>query len=342
MQSDSVVPPPAAVREALIENVPIVIGRMDAQGVVQETEGSIPNSAVLGGIDPGRTNLLEVFPEEADEIRAALDGGHARIHVQAANGSGQAAHFELRFEFDRRRGSGAYFLVHDVTETRRLQLALLDCTDREQMRVGQDLHDTIGQSLAGIAYQLQALQQHLPSDAIGRFWKLQENVAGCLSQTRNIAFTLSPQFAGEEVGGAFERLCAHMRETFETDCAFTAKLERRIAGSGLAFHLFRIAQEACTNAVRHASPKRIEIRLRTGVENILEIEDDGRGLSGNGTPGIPGTGIPMMKFRAQAMGGSLRLLPREAGGTVVRCRFENKYAPDADPHGNHQPCPTCP
>ncbi|MGH8047748.1 MAG: histidine kinase, partial [Chthoniobacterales bacterium] len=149
-------PSSVPVQEALIASVPILIGRADGQGVIQETEGTLPNEEALGNFSSRNASLLELFPEDADEIRSALAGGSARIDVSV--GSEEApAHFEVRVLPDRKHGSGAYFLVHDVTETRQLQLALLDCTDREQVRVGQDLHDTLGQELTGIAYNLHAL-----------------------------------------------------------------------------------------------------------------------------------------------------------------------------------------
>jgi two-component system CheB/CheR fusion protein len=284
--------------------------------------------------------LLELFAEDAADIRAALSGGQARLSIQTTDENGPA-HFEVRVIFDRRHGGGAYFLVHDVTETRQLQIALLNCADREQMRIGQDLHDTLGQELTGAAYRLHALREAAPPELADGLDALQERISHCLKRSRDIAFTLSPHIGSEEIVGAFERLCVHVRETFGIECIFTSQLARPISDPGVAFNLFRIAQEACTNAVRHASPGRIEIHLVTGGENRLEIADDGVGIDDADISDFPGMGIPGMKFRAEAMGGSLRLSRRESSGTIVRCRFENKHTPETDPPSLDTPCETC-
>jgi signal transduction histidine kinase len=332
--------PPPPVREALIASVPILIGRVDERGIIQETEGSLPNIATLEALEPGRTSLAELFPDDADEIRDALSSGTTRIEAHTIS-DGNPEYFELKIVADRKRGSGSYFLVHDVTEARLLQIALLDCADREQIRIGQELHDTLGQELFGIAYHLHALSEQTPAPLSLKVSRIAEQVSSSLRRARDIAFTMSPHPSGEDIGRAFRRLCAHMHGTFDIECEFTSTLEKPITDNGVAFQLFRIAQEACTNAVRHASPSRIEILLTTGRENRLEISDDGKGLD-PAEPALPGMGMSMMKFRARAMGGSLRFLPRDPSGTIVRCRFENKCVPDGNlPADNTSSCPTC-
>jgi signal transduction histidine kinase len=213
---NELLPPP--VRETLIADVPILLGRADRDGVIQETEGTLPHVEALGDFEPLRGNLLELFPEDSEEIRDALNGGRARIDVQTGNGD--PAHFEMRVVADRKRGTGAYFLVHDVTETRQLELALLDCTDREQVRIGHELHDTLGQELTGIAYQLHALLERIPPQLSGNVSALQQRVSDCLRKARDIAFTLSPHLSGEEIDRAFTRLCAHIGSSFHVECHF--------------------------------------------------------------------------------------------------------------------------
>jgi signal transduction histidine kinase len=333
--------PPESVRERLIENVPILVGRTDANGAILEIEGSLPHVAALPGFDPGHATLSEIFPDVAPQIRAALDGGESRIETTVENGD-ESAYFELRLISDRRRGAGVYFLIHDVTDTRLLQLALLDCSDREQMRVGQDIHDTLGQELTGISYQLHALRKRLPPDLTDSITKLQARISGCLRQSRDIAFKLSPQIAGEDICNAFERLCKHLHESFGVECTFEHRLSNPITDAALAFHLFRIAQEASTNAMRHAEPRCIDIRLSTGESgNTLEISDNGQGIAPSIGTGCPGMGIPMMKFRTRAIGGSLQLLPRFPSGTLVRCRFDNTRAPLHEVPVAVRTCPTC-
>ena len=338
MQPHDTNEPTPDTREALIEHVPILLGRMDAAGAVKQTEGSLPHAGVIGGIVAGESNLLDILSAEDADLRGDVEKG--RTHLELRAGSTETpAYFELRLVPDPHRGSGSYFSIHDITETRRLQHALLDCTDNEQMRVGQELHDTLGQQLTGLAYQAQALEDISPPHLQERFAALQENISHCLRQARDVSFHLSPHISDGDVSAAILRLCAHIRGTFGVACDYRPQLSQPLADDSTAFHLLRIAQEACTNAVRHASPTRIEIRLTTGAQKLLEIENDGADANVLSGPEAPGMGLPMMKFRARAVGGSLRLLPREPSGSVVRCRFENKLAsPSAS---EDHSCPKC-
>ncbi|MGH8048339.1 MAG: sensor histidine kinase, partial [Chthoniobacterales bacterium] len=185
------------------------------------------------------------------------------------------------------------------------------------------------------------LLERCPPQLSGSISGIQQRISDCLRKVRDIAFTLSPHLAGEEIERAFTRLCTHICTTFNVKCEFESRLDRNVADDGVAFHLFRIAQEACTNAVRHASPDRIVVRLSTGAENVLEISDDGKGVTHDDKSDLPGMGISMMKFRARAIGGSLRVLPGKPSGTLVRCRFENKHAPAVEQPQATETCSTC-
>jgi signal transduction histidine kinase len=322
-----------AVPDSLIARIPVLIGNTDGHGVIQKVEGGL--AGTLPDLSAPQASLPALFPDEVAEIRNALHEGS--LHIETRRGDEQTpSWFDVWIVADR-DAPGAHFLVQDVTETRLLQLALLDCTDREQIRVGQELHDTLGPELLGIAYRLEALLGQAPPSLSRDLAVLRERVSAAMQHTRDLAFTLSPHGVGGRVETAFGRLCSHVEGSFAVRCSFHAQLEEPISDDSTAFHLFRIAQEACTNAIRHASPHHIEMRLVTGAENLLEIADDGGGLPPEDEAFFPGMGISMMKFRTRALGGTLKFSRREPAGTVVRCRFQNKPAPDAAPT-----CPSCP
>lgn len=335
--------PPPGTHERLIESVPIMLGRLDAQGVVSETEGSVPNEEELGLLTAGKSNFFEIFPDFEGEILAALGGRQRRFTVHQSEGDEGSSHFEVQLIFDHRKGAGAYFLIHDVTEVHQLQLSVLECTDREQRRIGQDLHDTIGQELTGIRFLAENVRnlaaKGKPFDA--ELQEVQGLLGRTLESTRRIAWQLSPQLAGERIVDAFERLAEHIRELFSVDCQFESEIDDPVEDDDVAYNLYRIAQEACTNAVRHAEPRSIRIKLSTGPRNVLEIRDDGKGIEIDEDEIRPGMGLAMMRFRANAIGGALRTSIPDEGGTLVTCRFANRRPPSVPDTSANGTCDEC-
>ena len=218
-------------------------------------------------------------------------------------------------------------VVRDVTERKRLEKEIIEISSREQQRIGQDLHDGLGQHLTGITFLTKALERKLatksPTEAaeaaeIGRL------VMQALSQTRNLARGLFPvelerdglMSALQELAGSFERL-------YRIQCGFTCADSVQVTNNVLATHLFRIVQEALNNSVKHGQARTVSIALAAEGERIvLTIQDDGTGFQ----PGVrtDGLGLKIMQYRARRIGGSFDIQTGAAGGTTVTVAFRPK------------------
>ena len=211
----------------------------------------------------------------------------------------------------------------DVTERRALGRALLEAITGEQRRIGQDMHDGLGQELTGLALSLRALATQAERERIAmaaELGQLSDMVSGCIESTRRIVRGLSPlSDADGNLVGALESL-AHTSSLSGTPVRSRTRMEAPLlAPLEVRSHLLRIAQEAVQNALKHASAKRVEIDLwvRTGTVT-LSIEDDGKGLGATDRAGA-GLGMRTMRFRAAAIGGRLHVARRRGGGTMIVC-----------------------
>jgi PAS domain S-box-containing protein len=228
----------------------------------------------------------------------------------------------LQDEAGRPRGFAQ--VTRDVTELRSLEKQLLEISDRQQMRIGHDLHDGIGQELTGIALLTQNLRQRLlQSNAVesaeaARIAGLANRV---LEQTRQLARGLAAVDLGPEgLETALDDLAAKVHISLGRPCTVAVSGSLQLADDAVAMHLYRIAQEATNNAARHAKAQHIRIELNTGPEAVvLSIHDDGIGVRPkNGVH--KGMGMHVMQYRARMIGASLEIRSN-AGGTSVICSY---------------------
>lgn len=204
-------------------------------------------------------------------------------------------------------------------ELRGLQAEILDVTTREQQRLGRDLHDSLGQKLAGAVFLSKALADETPAlDAAraGEAVHLNEILKESVAQVRMIARGLSPVDLGEDgLVHALRRLADETTEVFGVACSFKP-VDAPAMDAKSAAYLYHIAQEAVTNAVRHGKARDITIRLRA---DHLAVEDNGQGFA-PAADAQNGAGLRIMKYRAEMIGGSLDIDSR-LGKTVVICKF---------------------
>ncbi|HSV13778.1 MAG TPA: PAS domain S-box protein [Tepidisphaeraceae bacterium] len=216
-------------------------------------------------------------------------------------------------------------IVHDLSERKRLERELLEISDREQRRIGRDLHDGLGQQLAGIGFLSKSLENRLaaqdsPEAADAR--KIAELVAVAIAQARAMARGLHPvDLKASGLMSALEELAANVEGIFRVRCALDCPQPVLLSDNAVAVHAYRIAQEAVNNALRHGKAKRIVISLeRAGSAVTLKVHDDGSGL-----PATPikngGMGMQIMRYRAALISASLSFTPAQPHGTVVSCTF---------------------
>lgn len=211
----------------------------------------------------------------------------------------------------------------DITEHRKLEREVLRISELEQRRIGQDLHDGICQHLAGIELTVQALQQNLEKrskTAAARTGEIAAHVRETIRQTKLLARGLSP-VALEENGlmSALHELANSVSAMFRVNCTFRCDTPVSIRDNATATHLFRIAQEAVSNAIRHGQASAIEVTLRKANEKImLAVNDNGRGLP-ESVAHHRGMGLHIMQYRAGMIRGSLTVQRLPQGGTSVVC-----------------------
>jgi len=211
----------------------------------------------------------------------------------------------------------------DVTERRAFGRALIDAAAREQRRIGQEMHDGLGQELTGLALTARALATRAEREWPGRaseLGELSKLAASCIQGARRIVQGLSPL---SEADGSLEAALdalARRSSLSGTVVNFRSRVDEPIAiGLETRNHLYRIAQEAVQNAQKHAAANTIVIELATRAGKIrLAVVDDGCGGPAGGARGL-GLGMRTMRFRANSIGGRLVVGAGRAGGYSVVC-----------------------
>ena len=215
-------------------------------------------------------------------------------------------------------------LSAELTERRRLEKEILAIGEREQRRIGVDIHDSLCQHLTGTALAEQFLVEKLATRGAPEVADAQRVVAlieDAISLARGLATGLFPLEAdGEDLPAALSELAAHYSTRFNVACGFNLAEPVDIRDNTVATHLYRIVQEAVHNAIRHGRAHRIGIRLgKSGSNLVLVIHDDGSGIV-TGQPMHQGMGLRNMKYRASIIGGSLTLDGGKSGA-ILTCTF---------------------
>jgi two-component system, LuxR family, sensor kinase FixL len=212
-------------------------------------------------------------------------------------------------------------IARDITERKRLEAEILRVSEREQRRIAQDLQEGLGQELAGLACLSRVLESNLAeqsSPETGSAKKIARLLSAAVSRTRRLARGLYPVEAQSEgLMSALRDLAARTRELFKVACRFQCAKPVLIENNTVATHLYRVAQEAVTNALQHGRAKRVDIGLSATPRRVmLAIRDDGLGLSRLG--GVEkGMGLRIMDYRAGMINGILVRQSRPEGGTEI-------------------------
>jgi len=219
-------------------------------------------------------------------------------------------------------------LTKEIGERESLEKEILEISEREQRRISHDLHDSLCQHLTATALASQVLDEKLSArllpesaDAARIVNLLEEGIA----LARNIAQGLHPvEMDGEGFMSALEEMASSVSSRFRVECRFEFESPVIIDDPAVAMHLYRITQEALTNAVRHAKAHCISIRLsRTRDQVALTVTDDGVGLPAPRAASHSGLGIRIMAHRASMIRAAFDIRRGANAGTVVTCLFPN-------------------
>jgi PAS domain S-box-containing protein len=281
---------------------------------------------------PSLAQHVKLFPPECWPRVQAL--------LQHAAQTGEE--YVLESEFLRQDGTRGYLLVHglgsrdkdgrvlrlygtaqDVTERKRLQQQLLEISEREQRRIGQDLHDGVGQQLAAMRFQSSTLLQKLAQRkkvSIAEVERLDTMLEETLRQVRDLSRGLHPVSVDSHgLMHGLRELARQSLALFGVPCVFDCADSVLVLDQRAAVNLYRIAQEAVRNAAVHGAPKQIRIQLaETGGLLRLTIQDDGCGLPPD-LKASSGLGLEIMRYRAASIGATCEILSQPGAGVTVQC-----------------------
>jgi two-component system, LuxR family, sensor kinase FixL len=214
-------------------------------------------------------------------------------------------------------------VVRDMTEQRVLQEEIVRIATLEQRRIGDELHDTTQQELAGLGLLAQNLADDLKGPDRTAEHALAQKIASGIAATnrhvRSLAKGLVPvPVDAEGLMTALASLAEHTEKEHGVSCHFVCPKPVRIADDSAALHLYRIAQEAVLNSIRHAAASEISIRLERADFGLrIDVRDDGIGIDEERRG--DGLGLRIMEHRCGLMGGTFSARRRETGGTVISC-----------------------
>jgi len=310
----------------VINSAPIALLAVDANGMITFEDGQALGAM---GVKPGEhlgryaTEVYQDFPLMLQNVRRALAGESFSSVLEFAS-----TVFECRFTPFREKGnqpSGFIAVTTDITDRSRLQREILEISDREQARIGQDIHDGLCQQLIGMGFGLNSLEQSLRSqqrpeavaaDSIGKL--LDE----AINEARRVCRGLYPiRLSTQGLQAALEEMAAAAAERYRVRCVCEPAGDSFSCDVATATHLYRIGKEALTNALKHSGARTVSIRLARSAEVVvLEVADDGKGFN-HAARREGGMGLHIMNYRARLIGGSLQLRDNENGGTVVSCHM---------------------
>jgi PAS domain S-box-containing protein len=303
------------------------------EGILVYRDGRVvyanPSCAELVGIAAEElvgAPVLTLF-EASEEIRSLLttvvDDAAAVPEAQLLHRKGRSIPVELSAPRPVRFQNEPSFslTIRDVTERHRLRNEILRAASVERQRLAHDLHDGLAQEISGINFKARALQtvldERLPAESPAAA-EIVKHLGEALAHARHLAHGLDPAVERQSFATLLEKLALNSERLFRVSCNCQADHGVRIASPTVAQNLYRIAQEAVHNAIRHGHARHVDLGLSSDDSVLLlTVDNDGEGFS----PPKSGSGMGLrtMQYRAKAMGGTCQILSRPAGGTSVQC-----------------------
>jgi len=226
----------------------------------------------------------------------------------------------------RRQQTAVHSRIALLEHSQQLERQIIEISEREQRRLGRDLHDGVCQYFAAVGCASASLHADLATGGMVEeaavAAELTELLEQGVAQIRDLARGLMPvQMYEAGLPAALEQLAASVSRLQNMTCRFQHDGRAKVGPPSVGIHLYRIAQEAIHNAIRHGNAHTIEVRLQeNGSIGRLSVQDNGRGLS-RAPAKSDGMGLSIMRYRSRLIGGDLEILESNTGGTIVRCTF---------------------
>jgi PAS domain S-box-containing protein len=278
-------------------------------------------------------NLVEFVVEEQrgsarQWLEQVLKGGAlAATEWDFIASSGQRVKLEISTRLIEEEGGLVEVegIARDITERKRLEREILEISNREQRRIGHDLHDGVCQQLAGIAFMTSTLAEELGENGVPQATeadKISTMINEVIDQTRGVARGLFPVRLGEKgLAAALEEFASNASDLYKINCRFVADDGPPVVDNAIALHLYYIVLEAVANASKHGQASQVVISMeRRGERYALSVRDDGIGFSPVDV-GPTGMGLRIMHYRARVIEATLNLQSQPRTGTTVTCLF---------------------
>lgn len=324
--------------ETFMDSLPFCVGYVNAQErfiaanrVAEEWFGT--SRAMM----QGRT-VLEIFGSRRyamveAHVRSALAGEVTTFQMAMDLAGGEVIEAQSTYTPDLGADGevrGFFFMGVDVTSRRRVEEELLrsqqvlEVITREQQRISHDLHDTVGQDLTGLSLMSKRLAQKLDAKGLeeaASAGTIAEGIKRAIAKVRKAIKGVAPvEIDAKGLMVALEHLALRTREQHSIDCHFECVRTVEVGDRNKATHLFRIAQEAVSNAIKHGEASRIVLSLEAGPKGVrLSVLNDGITIEDDADEEASGIGVRIMHFRAGVIGARLSIEGLPEGGTRVVC-----------------------
>lgn len=319
--------------QAIIKTVVDGIITIDGQGIIESVNPAVERMFGYKARELVGRNVARLMPEPYSRqhdahIQRYLKTGRAHIvgigrEVAGLRKDGTVFPMDLAVS-EWRLGERVMFtgVVRDITERKRAEEAIASVSEEERRRFGRELHDGLGQQLTGVALLAKALQSKLSNHGLPcqeEARDIADLTSRVLNDVKRHAHGLYPvELERRGLAAALEELALNQRSLFGVSCTFEVRGPMPDMELRTALHLYRIAQEAAHNALKHGRAKRVCIRMdRQDNMLCMQVEDDGRGMPAR-LPARRGMGLTIMKHRASSIGAALDIGRGPARGTVVR------------------------
>lgn len=319
------------VQAEILRNVHDAVFYVTSEGVVRDwNEGAVRIFGMSREAAMGR-RLTEICPHPNGHpffrtiIPAIQKHGVAEELIHCRPGGARDVYVRAKVTPMHRLGEEGYvFCASDVTKEKLLEAELVRISENEQRRIGQDIHDDLCSQLSGIGCLTKVLEHRLHelhAEEAEMMEGITEMVAQAGTKAREIAKGLVPTVLETQgLVSALRELVARRRELFGANCVALVPEDERLEGipDAISIQIYRIAQEAMTNAIRHSDAELIELSLKV-VDGHLElcVRDDGKGMSRE--PADAGMGLMTMRRRAEMIDAEFSIQASPGGGTQIRC-----------------------
>lgn len=349
--------------EQVTDNVPLILYMYDlierqtvyVNSQVFKMLGHPPRLAIID--DLCHPDDLPVLDDARYRAALAKDDEIVQCELRVRDSAGRWRWFRLHsVVFDRDPDGRTRHLMgaaQEITqwkeaqaEIQELQREIVDLAVREQRRISQDLHDDVGQELTGLKYLVENLQQRLRVrglDEAETAARIAQVTRRLTSRVRRLARGLHPvEVDAAGLMNALDDLARQTTATFGTPCAFEHDEPVLVQNNFVATQLYRIAQEAITNSIKHSGAGRVVVSLRqTDTTVQLSVADNGKGFD-PACPHSDGLGLRIMRYRASIIGGLLNIQSTQSCGTFITCTVKKDQREDEHSKDDHHPQSTDP